>query len=533
MSTPQVTHLHEADVLADFGEPPHGRIRVVRAPGALGINPLMIVRAIAPWAISESRRKAATVQRILQSSEITHPAWVRTFGAVMFEQNPGLATELVAGCALTELPLHSVSLSMVSHIAAQVAGLLESLHRGRDTLGRPRRLVHGSITPDKIMLSFAGDVKVLDFGVARTSARALGATEQWPDGLQPFLPPEMVAAQPPTAAADLYMLGATLYFMLTGHPPYPVGQTFKAEAWQRLAPPSSLRVGVGPSLDALVMGLLDPDPLLRPVSAQEVRDRLTAGPARTALATLVRDAVPEHFHWLESLYEPQALRPLRATVSKAIVDDELPTEIPLPRQLGAARPRKLIAAPTQDVAPAQEAKPQALVPRVEFDQALEPPARPMEHIEHDSVEVMRKAVQQLFNDSTPQPAAAAQAAVPRAPETRLAPLPLPVAQPSRSWRLPVGLVMALSAALLFTFAIEIDEPPGVIDLRVQPMGAKVHIEGHPYAPRRTELPAGFHRVRISAKNYKDSNFVTALEPGEHRVIVLSLAPQTDHQTSLR
>ncbi len=526
MSNAQVTQLLDSDALADFGKSPSGRIRVVRAPGALGINPLMVVHDIAPWATSESRRKAETAQRILQSSEITHPAWVRTFGAVMIEQHPGLATELVAGCALTELRLHTVSLGMVSHIAAQVAGLLESLHRGRDTLGRPRRLVHGSVTPDKVMLSFAGDVKVLDFGVARTSARALGRTEQWPEELQPFLSPEMVAGEPATATSDLYMLGATLYFMLTGHAPYPVGQTFKAEAWQRLAPPSSLRAGVAPSLDALVMGLLDPDPHQRPVSAQEVRDRLTAGPARTALATLVRDAVPEHFHWLESLYEPQALRPLRATVPKTIPDDEAPTEIPLPRHLVRAHSQKLIAAPKQEVALVHVPKPQGLVPHVEVSQALEPAPSPLQHIGHDSIAVMRKAVQQLFNESGPEPAPSTKPDRAKGHAARPAPLPIPVAAPTRSWRRPLGLVMALSAALLFTFAIEIEEPPGVIDLRVQPMGAKVEIAGHPYAGRRSELPAGFHRVRVSAEHFKESNLMTALEPGEHRVIVLSLAPQT-------
>lgn len=136
-----------------------------------------------------------------------------------------------------------------------------------------RRLVYRDLTARNLFCSSSGTSKLIDFGALLPMGTADDVV-----GSPPFVPPEALNHQALDAQSDLFGLGTTLYFALTGQLLFPA-RTF-AElplSWQLpRRPPSALVTDIPRELDALVLDLVQLDPRLRPRSAGEVIDRLEA-----------------------------------------------------------------------------------------------------------------------------------------------------------------------------------------------------------------------------------------------------------------
>ncbi|MBL8970891.1 MAG: serine/threonine protein kinase, partial [Myxococcales bacterium] len=144
-----------------------------------------------------------------------------------------LAMELIEGQDLMGLT-HTIRASgeripvvIAAYIAHQVAAGLAHAHMRRDDFGAPIGIVHRDISPHNIMLSLAGTVKILDFGIARTAARARRDAVARPpvddehtdvtiQGKIAYMSPEQAIGGPLDQRSDIYSLGVVLYEMLSG-----------------------------------------------------------------------------------------------------------------------------------------------------------------------------------------------------------------------------------------------------------------------------------------------------------------------------
>ncbi len=139
-------------------------------------------------------------------------------------------------------------------------------------------IVHRDIKPANIMVSRDGRVKVTDFGIARltTSADTVAQTAAVL-GTASYLSPEQAQGQPVDQRSDLYSLGAVLYEMVAGRPPF-TGESAVAVASKHVLeppdPPSTLNPDVSPELDAVIMKALAKNPANRYQSAEEMREDL-------------------------------------------------------------------------------------------------------------------------------------------------------------------------------------------------------------------------------------------------------------------
>jgi serine/threonine protein kinase len=146
-------------------------------------------------------------------------------------------------------------------------------------------ILHRDIKPDNLMLVKEGVVKILDFGLARhgapvapepNSMGASGTISGTLSGTLLYMPPEILRGEAATSASDVFSLGAFLYELTAGQHPF-AGDTpldvFEAIECRPVTPPGSLRLGIPPHLDRLILQMLDRDPVRRPTAA-EVCDTL-------------------------------------------------------------------------------------------------------------------------------------------------------------------------------------------------------------------------------------------------------------------
>ena len=142
-------------------------------------------------------------------------------------------------------------------------------------------IVHRDVKPANIMISSAGAVKVMDFGIARTLADTTGGNRLTQTaavlGTAAYLSPEQASGETVDARSDVYSLGCVLYEIITGEPPF-VGDSPVAVAYQHVrkdpTPPSQRRDAISPELDAVVLKAIAKNLENRYQSAAEMRTDL-------------------------------------------------------------------------------------------------------------------------------------------------------------------------------------------------------------------------------------------------------------------
>ncbi|HEY3008771.1 MAG TPA: Stk1 family PASTA domain-containing Ser/Thr kinase [Micromonosporaceae bacterium] len=226
------------------------------------------------------------------AASLNHPAIVAVYDTgeelgPTGETLPYIVMEFVSGRTLKEVLAAEGRLMprRALEITADVCAALEFSHR--------HGIIHRDIKPGNVMLTPNGQVKVMDFGIAR--ALASGATTMTQTsaviGTAQYLSPEQARGEAVDARSDVYAAGCVLYELLCGHPPF-VGDSPVSVAYQHVRedprPPSDANRDVGPDLDAVVLKALAKNPLNRYQSAGEMRaDLLRAAAGRPVMATPV------------------------------------------------------------------------------------------------------------------------------------------------------------------------------------------------------------------------------------------------------
>jgi hypothetical protein len=217
--------------------------------------------------VSDERKRAQLTELFHQEfrtlAQLAHPHVVRAHDYGVDAGGPYYTMELLEGQALHELsPLPWRSVCALMRDVCSAVALLHS-----------RRLLHRDLSTKNIQRTHDGRAKLIDFGAMTPMGHVVGIV-----GTPPLLPPEALLQQPLDGRADLYSLGATMFYALTGTHAYPARNFAQLrELWRSPPPPPSTRAPDVPAgLDALVMSLLSQDPSARPRSATEVIDRLSA-----------------------------------------------------------------------------------------------------------------------------------------------------------------------------------------------------------------------------------------------------------------
>ncbi|AGL13566.1 Stk1 family PASTA domain-containing Ser/Thr kinase [Actinoplanes sp. N902-109] len=226
------------------------------------------------------------------SAALNHPAIVAVYDtgeetSATGERQPFIVMEFVSGHTLKEelAAQQRIPTKRALEIIADICAALEFSHR--------HGIIHRDIKPGNVMITANGQVKVMDFGIAR--ALASGATTMTQTsaviGTAQYLSPEQARGESVDARSDVYAAGCVLFELLVGHPPF-VGDSPVSVAYQHVREtpraPSDINREVPPEVDAIVLKALAKNPLNRYQSAQEMRaDALRAVAGRPVMAPAV------------------------------------------------------------------------------------------------------------------------------------------------------------------------------------------------------------------------------------------------------
>ena len=216
---------------------------------------------------------------------LNHPAIVAVYDSGE-EPAPYIVMELVSGHTLREI-VHGGERLPVSRALEIAEGILAGLEYSHE-----RQIVHRDIKPANVMITDTGDVKVMDFGIAR-AMDDLGATltSTWNViGTAQYLSPEQAVGEPADLRSDIYSTGCLLFELLTGKPPF-TGETPVSIAFQHASSIAPLLRSIKPELsegiETVLAVALSKKPEDRYQSAQDMLNDIAKVRAGEAITTKV------------------------------------------------------------------------------------------------------------------------------------------------------------------------------------------------------------------------------------------------------
>ena len=219
------------------------------------------------------------------SSALNHPNIVTVHEVVVWNSLPVIVMELVDGKPLRTLCNKALPFESGTRIGCQMLEALSFAHANG--------IVHRDLKPENIMVRSDGYVKVLDFGLARTTALSTPAangagegssTAGLPIGTLRYMSPEQCRGESATSASDVFAAGIVLYEMLAGRHPFYADSaldTAHAIAWLQPTPLRQVNPEIPEAVNSLVMRMLEKGAGARP-SSQEAAKSLTMSAVRSA-----------------------------------------------------------------------------------------------------------------------------------------------------------------------------------------------------------------------------------------------------------
>ena len=263
-----------------------GAVYLARTEGARGFSKPVVIKRILPiWGGDEEIASLfAREARILSQLQDPGIVSVIDFGQIT-DGTLVMVLDYVHGYHLAHwlgylrVTQGNMPVEMALHIMIRVLSALQYAHSFVRPDGKPSAVIHRDVSPANILLDMSGNVKLVDFGIARSEGDHNEYKTEAPQlrGKFGYLAPELFTGAPPSPQSDIYSAGVVLYEILTGDNPFRGREVTDSyhKALTLAAPPiSSLRSDVTESLMSVIDGALAKDPAQRYATAAEFADAL-------------------------------------------------------------------------------------------------------------------------------------------------------------------------------------------------------------------------------------------------------------------
>lgn len=290
---------------------------LARRSGAAGFSRHVAIKVVHPHLAEDPSFIRMFVDEALLSARIQHPNVVHVEELGEDKGTYFLVMELVNGSALSTLlgtlarQDRRLAPELAVHIAMKVADGLDAAHELLDDRGERLGVVHRDVSPQNVLLSATGHVKLIDFGIAKAAGQGRRTETGSLKGKVRYMSPEQAFGQPIDRRTDIYALAIVLWEMLT------MQRMFKGTndlalldevRNPKLLAPSAYSPELPEALDRVLLGALSRDRELRPRTAREFRIQLQEAMPQAAsvgeerLGDVVRAVLGEHIEMRRLTY---------------------------------------------------------------------------------------------------------------------------------------------------------------------------------------------------------------------------------------
>jgi serine/threonine protein kinase len=277
---PTLTRLGSYEILRMLARGGMAEIYLARAVGPQGFEKLVVLKKILPHLAENPKFVRLFLDEAKLAAGLDHSNIAHVYDMGMADGNYFFTMEYVHGqdvrsilrrCAMTAqaMPLQHAVL-----IARNVASGLHHAHERRSADDVLLGIVHRDVSPSNILISYDGEVKLVDFGVAKAATSSTKTRTGTLKGKVAYMSPEQARGAPLDRRSDTYSLGIVLWEMVTGRRLYKGEndlQTIYQILHERPAPASHLRPDCAPQLEAIIERALAPAPEHRYRTAQELQ----------------------------------------------------------------------------------------------------------------------------------------------------------------------------------------------------------------------------------------------------------------------
>lgn len=252
---------------------------------AAGVSKEVCIKRILPPLSRDAQLREMFIQEARIAASLTHANIVPVYEFGIIDEYYFLSMEYVDGPTVRDVMMEAATkkswleLPVVLHLATEVLEGLDYAHRRRDAEGEPLCIIHRDITPGNVMVSRAGEVKILDFGIALIAEEEQDGAEPGRPGVKGkpgYMAPEQAVGMAADGRADIFGLGVVLWELLTHRRLF--REKSAAERLRRTAPvppPSLANPELPADLDAIVLRALEAKPADRYDTAARFRDALS------------------------------------------------------------------------------------------------------------------------------------------------------------------------------------------------------------------------------------------------------------------
>ncbi len=261
--------------------------------GVEGFEKVVALKRILPHLSDNKEFLDMFVDEAKMVAGLTHPNIVQIYELDRIEKSYYIAMEYVHGRDLRTIMRRArekglrMPLDLSLRVVSQVCAALEYAHRKKDDRGRPMEIVHRDVSPQNILISFEGDVKLVDFGIAKAATKASNTDRGALRGKLLYMSPEQAWGRPIDRRSDVFSLGIVLYEMVTETKPF-IGAGTELTILELvrqcvITPAREVNPRVPEALDRVIMKALARDP------AERYQD---AGQMQRGLERFLRERPP-------------------------------------------------------------------------------------------------------------------------------------------------------------------------------------------------------------------------------------------------
>src|SRR5688572_1337928 len=266
------------ELLERLGKGGMAEVYLARLAGPMGVSRYVALKRMLPD-IANDRVSQMFIDEVRLAVRLTHPNIVAVYDFGQEGETYFLAMEFVEGRDVHQILKYAsrqrpptIDIESTLYIIGQVARGLDYAHRLTDAQGRPAQIVHRDVSPANIMVTFSGDVKLADFGIARAAQHMRSTNTEAGEikGKIRYMSPEQARGETLDHRTDLFALGTVLLELITLRPAF-AGETDIASLLQ-------VQVGIPHEWEAR-RGALPPDvlPIIEKAMAIDREKRFSNG----------------------------------------------------------------------------------------------------------------------------------------------------------------------------------------------------------------------------------------------------------------